>query len=84
MLRQFFSGPAAALNVDPRILTGPSGRRYNIDDVDDVDVFVAELWPRVLTARKRGHRRLAEDFQADIDSLLERRLFLAMCPTTED
>jgi len=86
-MKRFFTGPLAALDQDPRFVTAPSGRRYavnDVDDVDDVDVFVAELRRCVLNARARGHRRLAANFEADVDTLLDRRLFLMMCDDTED
>jgi hypothetical protein len=77
VLRQFFTGPLSALDPLSQ-LWGPSGQKYSVRDVDELDSHVQDLYRRTVNARQRGNRRLAAQFTADSDALLERRLYLTL------
>lgn len=85
MKRTFFAGPQAALNDSPTVLTGPSGLKYSVRVLDELDDHVLSLYRRAVSARDRGFPTLAAHHLADIDALLDRRSFMVMCdPTSED
>jgi hypothetical protein len=74
---------APTATLDPlRYVVAPSNKRYDVPDVDALDACVRWLRRRSENARTKGFPNLARYYEADIDTLLERRQWLTL-PVTE-